>query len=178
MLNFTIGLPRSGKSTFVNEWVKARGTGDRPRVFISTDTIRLAVYNKRYDGECESMVHAITDVMIKHFLLLNFDVMLDCTNTTKQSLDRIKKFDPNAEFYYIPTSPEVCKERAIKCGQNDLVEVRVIDRMAENLDKIHWNYKVRLSNFFNANIMALIPPSQTNSGIKFYHGKIGDLEIE
>lgn len=139
MLYFTIGLPRSGKSTFVNEWVKARGPSDRPRVFVSTDTIRLAVYNKRYDGECESMVHAITDIMLKHFLLLDFDVLLDCTNTTERSLERIRRFDPNATFIFVPTHPDICKDRAFECGHNDLVEKGVIDRMFNNLKHIYWN---------------------------------------
>lgn len=149
MLYFTIGLPRSGKSTFVNEWVKARGSDDRPRVFISPDAIRLAVYNKRYDGQCESMVHAVTDVMIKHFIISGYDVLLDCTNTTERALERVRSFDPNACFYFITTGPEICKERAIKCGHNDLAEKGVIDRMARNLDNL-WVKGNRLSAFLGS----------------------------
>lgn len=48
-LHFTIGLPRSGKSTFCREWVRS-GVA---RTIIEADAIRIALTGHRFNTNAE-----------------------------------------------------------------------------------------------------------------------------
>ena len=133
-LQFTIGLPRSGKSTFANKWAD-----EKPRrVIISSDNIRLALTGKRYEPLAETMVFATKHVMIRAMLDRGFDVLVDGTHSTEISLMRIFEIDINAEPIIFDTRPEVCKSRADITGQSDLYPI--IDRISTNLIRLGvWN---------------------------------------
>ena len=93
-LYFTIGLPRSGKTTKCNVWAQDYHTeivghqlifnelnNSNPRTIVCADEIRLAVYGQRWWTEGEELVHAIQRIMIVS-LLNRHDVIVDGTHTT------------------------------------------------------------------------------------------------
>lgn len=135
-LHFTIGLARSGKSTFCSKWVcqQPRECIEgfiHPRVVVCADNIRLAVTGQRYNRHAESTVFMIKNYMIESLLSRGHDVIVDGTHSTISSVQRLLEIDPNAQYHLINTSAEVCKQRAIATNQEDLIPV--IDRHAGQL---------------------------------------------
>lgn len=129
-LFFTIGLPRSGKSTFCNKWAE---NGPK-RTIVCSDNIRMALTGKRYEPLAETMVFAIKHVMIRSMLDRGFDVMVDGTHSSDISIQRLFEIDINAIPIPYFTPPSICKERAINTKQLDLIEP--IDRITNNLSKM------------------------------------------
>jgi len=157
-----IGIPRSGKSTFCNDWLSKRisvlkplgivssyrkphnitdydgivyheNMGEQtPRVLVCADKIRLSM-GHRWNSNVEDYVSAVKNTMIKT-LLQDHDTICDGTHTTIGSIKKLLTLDPDAQFVLIDTPVEVCKQRAIATGQEDLLPV--IDRMAKQLDSI------------------------------------------
>jgi predicted kinase len=136
-LHFTIGLPRSGKTTYCKQWADQ----DKGRVVVNADSIRLALSGDRYNSLCEPQVHATKLVMVRSLLLYGYDVMVDGTHTTKRSILELLYIDPMERFgidedvypHVLETHPDVCVQRARETGQNDLIPV--IDRMVNNLNE-------------------------------------------
>jgi predicted kinase len=80
-LILTVGLPRTGKST----WAKATG-----KVMVNPDSIRLALHGQQFAYLAEPFVWAIAKVMVRALFLAGHDeVILDATNITK---DRRKQW--------------------------------------------------------------------------------------
>lgn len=74
-LHSTVGLPRSGKTT----WAKQTGWP-----VVNPDSIRLALHGQAFVPEAEAMVWVIAQYMVKAlFLAGHRDVVLDATNFTK-----------------------------------------------------------------------------------------------
>jgi len=123
-LILTVGLPRSGKST----WSKKSGYP-----IVNPDSIRLALYNRPFIKECEPMVWTITRYMIKSLFIAGHEiVVLDATNLKKT--DRIKWIskDWECQYQYFDTSAKVCIERALDGGKEYLIDV--INRMDSQKD--------------------------------------------
>jgi len=123
-LIMTVGLPRSGKSTWSRKTIYP---------IVNPDSIRLALYNKPFIKECEPMVWTITRYMVKSLFLAGHEiVILDATNLKKS--DRLKWIskDWTCQYQYFDTSVEVCIERAIKTNTLDLIDV--INRMDAQKD--------------------------------------------
>lgn len=121
----TIGLPRSGKSTFCKEWVAAQPG----RVCVCADDIRLSL-GHRFNTHVEPFVKVIKETMIKT-LLRKHDVIVDGTHTKKDSVVELLLLDINTKFYYIDEPHWICVRRAQDTGQSDLVPI--IYRMHNNL---------------------------------------------
>lgn len=130
-LYYTIGLPRSGKSTICTEWAKKAPM----RAIVCSDNIRLALTGKRYEPLAETMVFATKHIMIRSLLDRGFDVVVDGTHSTEISIQRILEIDINAIHVIVDTPPEVCKQRAIDSGHSDLAD-GIIDRIYNNLKQI------------------------------------------
>jgi predicted kinase len=137
-LTVLIGLARSGKSTFAENWQQnIPFDNEQPyeffhkRVVVNSDSIRLAMHGHRYIRESEPFVHAMTKVMVKSLFSQGYNVLIDETNTTVGSIRQWLEIDPDAKFIYLDTSVRVCQERAMATGQNDLVNV--IPNMYDNL---------------------------------------------
>lgn len=128
-----VGLPRSGKSTFCKEFRK----NNPNTVIVRADDIRLAM-GARYNSHIEPMVSAIKGTMIKALIKEDYDnIIVDGTHTTENSIKNvIYALGEGCEVVCIPTSPEVCKDRALACGQNDLYHV--ISRMWRKLSDVLW----------------------------------------
>ena len=129
MLLFTVGLPRCGKSTYCNDWVKQ----SPKRAIVCADDIRMSLTGQRYNYLTETMVFAIKHVMIRSLLRRGMDVIVDGTHTTEISWQRIFEIDINASPVFYPDwdNGELCKKRAVETKQDDLIPV--IDRMKNNM---------------------------------------------
>jgi predicted kinase len=124
------GLPRCGKST----WVK---NNKKLEVVISADDLRYIVYNQRFWAEGEALMWSIRSIMLKYLMQQGIDIIIDETNTTKGRRMPILKMAKQYGYYVIGNviegyTPDMCKERAIREGQNDLIPI--IDRMAEQFE--------------------------------------------
>lgn len=126
-LVLTVGLPRSGKST----WAKAQGLP-----IVNPDAIRLALHGQRFQPEAEGFVWAIAYLMVDAlFKAGHEDVIVDATNITQERrIPWIKKFKECDIIYkVVDTSKDECIARAMK--ENDSVIIPIIESMAE---KVEW----------------------------------------
>ena len=128
------------------------------KVVLSGDNFRLAIGGTRYNEYIEPQVKYCLRSAARALLLSGYDVLIDDTNTTWDSIRELLKLDPaatpiwhpnNSCFYKfaIPspqfsTHVEECKERARNLNQVDLCVV--IDRMASNLAEMWCTFKARL----------------------------------
>lgn len=135
-LYFTIGLQRSGKSTYCTRWAQnLEMPGDGyPRAIVCADAIRLAHHGQRYIRKPEPFIFMFDTLMIESLLERGHDVIADETATTEESIRRILSIDINAQHIVIDTPPSVCVERAIATNQQDLIPV--IERVSKQFDKL------------------------------------------
>jgi predicted kinase len=121
----TVGLPRSGKST----WAKTMGWP-----IVNPDSIRLALHEKRFLSRAEPFVWAIAYTMVEALFLAGHScVVVDATNVTRKRRDEwISRYEGAVELKIIDTSPFVCMSRAR--AENDQEIIPVIQRMAQEWD--------------------------------------------
>ena len=120
-----VGFPRSGKSTIAKQ-LSARYNAP----IVEPDAIRLTVHGTAYRQEIEPLIHATTAVMVRSLLNAGHQVViLDEVGNTRRIRDQARVMGAaRTLFYPVPTSPEVCKERAVATDQAYLLPV--IDKMA------------------------------------------------
>jgi predicted kinase len=160
-LYFIIGISHGGKSTLAKKWLNYENyivgnkfsdyshtydedsygfqhrqdhIGYQKRVVVSGDEIRKALYGSLWNQFAEDFVDAVKWVMLSTLLNSGHTVLLDETNTSERNIRKIFEIDPNAEFVYVDTSVEVCKERA-----NETLW-KPIDRMYMNLQDLDNKY--------------------------------------
>jgi predicted kinase len=127
-LVITVGLPRSGKTT----WARAQGLP-----IVNPDSIRLALHGQRFVSLAEAFVWAIAHLMVRALFLAGCDaVIVDATNVTQKRRDEWVRLasEVGAEYvaHVIETSPKECAARALE--RDDLEILPVIDRMAAEWD--------------------------------------------
>ena len=119
-LTLTVGLPRSGKTT----WAREQGVP-----MVNPDSIRLALHGQAFRPESEPMVWAIAETMVRAlFLAGHAHVILDATNVTRERRARWEKPDWETRFAVFEATVELCKWRARDSQSEHLLPV--IDRMA------------------------------------------------
>lgn len=118
-------MARCGKSTFCKKLKEEK------YVIVSDDAIRLAVYRQRYNLSREPEVFAVKYPMITALLNNGHKVVADDTHTTSDSILKILKIDPHANFVFFDQPLYKCKQRAEQTKQLDLLPV--LDRMYCNL---------------------------------------------
>lgn len=183
-LAFLIGLPRSGKSTIAEKWIRRQiqfnsvrrfvdnecennftdefhTQCSQPRVVVCADDIRLA-FGHRWNSLAEGFVDATKHTMIRA-LLQNHDVLVDGTHTTLSHIKRLFEIDPEAEFLFVDTPPGICKTRAEETEQYDLIPV--IDRMSCQLIELvgvdNWNYMTWDAVYASINPLRMLAWEQT-----------------
>lgn len=133
-LYMTVGSARCGKSTYCTNWVKEKTN----RVIVCSDDIRKALHGNRYASYSEGMVYAIKGIMIRALLSRGFDVIVDGTHTSRESVKRILEIDPDAVAILFDTDEETCIERAKTTNQEDLIPV--IQGQFRNLESIRQEF--------------------------------------
>jgi len=108
----TVGLPRSGKTT----WAMKQGVP-----VVCPDAIRLAMHGEAFIAKAEPWVWTSAYMMAEALFLAGHDtVIVDATNTTekrrKEWTDRFK----NVEFRVFATSMNECIKRALLTGRHEL----------------------------------------------------------
>lgn len=125
-LTLTVGLPRSGKST----WALKQGVP-----VVNPDSIRLALHGQAYLQDAEQMVWTIALYMVKSLFLAGHErVIVDAVNATKHRRDFWENALWSVDYMPFNTPPDTCIERAISGGRPELVPV--IKRMDEAFEPI------------------------------------------
>lgn len=121
LLICTVGLPRSGKST----WAKKQNCP-----IVNPDSVRLALHGQKYRKESEPMVWAITKLMVRALFLAGHDnVVLDATCVTKDQRDQWICDEWNVFFHHITTSKEECIARAKSESDDEIIPI--IEHMSD-----------------------------------------------
>lgn len=130
VLYITVGLPRSGKST----WAMKQGIP-----VVNPDSVRLALHGQAYIKEAEQFVWAITHKMVEAlFLAGHTEVILDATIVTRKARDAWKSEKWVRRFVIMPMQdPAICLQIAADGFRPDLVPV--IDRMVQQFESINVN---------------------------------------
>lgn len=127
LLIATVGLPRSGKTT----WAKKQ---ELP--IVCPDAIRYALHGERYIQLAEDFVWATAKVMVRALFLAGHEtVILDATNITKRRRDAWVSPDWSLAFAPIPTSERVCLKRAKEEG--DTYIIPIIKKMAKEFEPLN-----------------------------------------
>lgn len=121
----TVGLPRSGKTTFCNELLKPKGF-----VIVNPDSFRLAIHGQVFIPSAEPFVWAAVYAAVDALRLAGHDVVVDGTHMTKKR--RLPWEERGATFHLMETKAEVCIARAVATGRDELIPV--IQRMAKECD--------------------------------------------
>lgn len=117
-LVLTVGLPRSGKST----WARAQGCP-----VVCPDEIRLALHGQRFAPQAEPFVWAIARVMVTALFASGATrVVLDATGVTRARRDEWRSSSWRTKLKVFPLDADVCRARAV-ATHPDLLPV--IDRM-------------------------------------------------
>lgn len=126
ILIVTVGLPRSGKST----WALKQG-----HPIVSADAIRLALTGFPFLKEAEDMVHSIEMYMVKSlFLAGHKTVIVDATHMKEQYRARwlcskYQELQWNTMFQHFHTDKKTCIKRAIADDKEVLIPI--INAMAK-----------------------------------------------
>jgi len=124
----TVGLPRSGKSTFCKEHLSSYP-------IVNPDSVRFAMYGQRFIVEAESFVWATVKVMIKALFRTGHQIVVfDATNTVADLRNDMRSSEYKSVYKVVNTDLEICKQRAIDDGMEDLVPI--IERMSAYFDDL------------------------------------------
>ena len=123
----TVGLPRSGKST----WSRVQSLP-----IVSPDAIRLAIHGERFNAQAEPFVWLVAKTMVRALFLAGHEVViLDATNTTRKRRDDLRSTEWwETYFKVIDTPKETCLARATR--ENDTKIIPVIERMAAQYEPL------------------------------------------
>jgi predicted kinase len=145
-LYFTIGLPRSGKSTFAAQW-----RSHPNRVVICGDSFRKALHQHAYLPEAEGFVFASMDMAVRALLHDGYDVLIDETATTPETITRYLKISPTAVPIFVLTPVGECINRAKAAGMDYLIGP--IQRMSDQLDGLLQDWDNTLAYLQNYVVM-------------------------
>lgn len=124
----TVGLSRSGKTTWALEFSRDHGAP-----IVNPDSIRLALHGNRFIMRAEPFVWAIAKIMVRSLFLAGHNtVILDATNTTKKRRDEWQSSDWQTVFRVMDADLKECLRRA--AGDAEIIPV--IERMASQFEHL------------------------------------------
>lgn len=139
----TIGLPGSGKSTYVNNNFIESGTSHQ---ILCLDDIRLAM-GDIFNRKTEDIIIAMHNVMARAFMERGLNIIVDSTNISRNVVEYWREladeygYSMKGAFFDIPI--EECMRR--KCGKNKLTK-EVYERMYNQLKEL----KPGMENYFDS----------------------------
>jgi predicted kinase len=138
----TIGLPGSGKSTYVNNNVIRTRSGHQ---ILCLDDMRLAM-GDIFNRKIENIIIAMHDIMARAFMERELNMVVDSTNISKKVVECWREladeygYNMRGIFFDIPI--EECMRR--KCGKNKLTK-EVYERMYNQLEEL----RPEMENYFD-----------------------------
>jgi len=115
----TIGLPRSGKSTWAKKMAKEKGYA-----IVNPDAIRLALHGQAFYGDAEPMVWGIAQTMTRALYEAGHrGVIIDATNTTEKRRIMWRMMHPRIIWAVFDVPLEVCIARAKEGDNSDLFDI-------------------------------------------------------
>lgn len=118
-----VGLPYSGKSTKAREISKKTGAP-----IVCPDTIRIALYSKKFVYDAEPMVWSIASIMVRALFLAGHNtVILDSTNISEKRRNQWRDSRWTVKWCVVDTKKADCMRRAF--AVNDEVIYPVIEKM-------------------------------------------------
>ena len=139
----TIGLPGSGKSTYVdNNFIKSRAGYQ----ILCLDDIRLAMGDV-FNRKTEDIIIAMHNIMARAFMERGLNIIVDSTNISRNVVEYWREladeygYNTRGIFFDIPI--EECMRR--KCGKNKLTK-EVYERMYNQLKEL----KPGMENYFDS----------------------------
>jgi len=150
ILIFTIGLPRSGKTTAVNQIIGRF----QQFIKISADDLRYFIYGQRFFSGGEDYVWAARKTMLRYLLSQGFPIIIDETNTTEERRIDIIKYAEYEDYkiwgLFIDTPKETCLQRIY---DEDCIEeaglIKTTERMYNQLKEKR--YPDRIDRLYEIN---------------------------
>lgn len=129
ILTILVGLPRSGKST----WIKYNHNDE---IIVSNDWIRENIFKNHYSRSINPAIWMITDATIRMLLSQGKNIILDGVNlqkaVRKEFTSTAKECGATTRMIFIDTSLDECLLRNNKTNQ--LPEEQII-QMFKNIEK-------------------------------------------
>ena len=131
-MHIMVGMPRSGKTTHVEEFVKG---AEFPITIVSKDDIRR-VFGHRFYGPLEAVVRAHAQAAIAAALIRGLDVVVDECNITqnarKMLVDIAKTNNAHWQFIVMSSKFEELVERAEVTG----FPISVLEQFREDYEPV------------------------------------------
>jgi predicted kinase len=126
-LIITIGLPKSGKST----WAHQQGFP-----VVNPDSIRMALHGHRFSPQAEEFVWAIAHIMVKALFLAGHETVIvdGCHGTSKRRQPWLDRYGTSVRFQVFDVVTEVCIQRARTEGDEEIVPI--IEKMAQEWEPL------------------------------------------
>jgi len=131
-LTLMVGLPRSGKST----WIKENKTDE---IVIEQDWIRTNVFGHQFHGPAEPFLFAVVSAMIRTLINQGKDVILDATCLTKDIRNRYiriaEESNSNIKIVWLCTHIDTCCDRNESSPKGQQVPRDLLRAMNIRLEK-------------------------------------------
>ena len=119
-LYHTVGLARSGKSTYCSKWAKQKPM----RAIICPDDFRAVIHEGiPFINSAEKIIWCHAQYAAQSLLHRGFDVIIDATLTTDYQRDEIRKWHPIVKPVVIHTPMKECLKRALENNQEELISI-------------------------------------------------------
>lgn len=129
----TVGLPRSGKSTWARKAASEYGCP-----VVNPDAIRESLHGQKFYQPAEHLVWYFTHLMVESLFKAGHHlVILDATNTKREYRDQWRSEKWDVAFVVFDTPPQECVERYEKAPQESADNLpEIIVMMAEEYEPL------------------------------------------